>query len=92
LVVYAAAVAPSLARHTDLVSWVEHMTAGPEARPGQIVVRYASGAFPEIPGLNSRTIRFPVYAQSAHAVSLTQPLDLYQDVSSWLKEHGIDLP
>ena len=92
LVVYAAAVAPSLARHTDLVSWVEHMTAGPEARPGHIVVRYASGAFPEIPGLNSRTIRFPVYAQSAHAVSLTQPLDLYQDVSSWLKEHGIDLP
>ena len=92
LVVYAAAVAPSLARHTDLVSSVEHVTSGPEARPGQIVVRYLPGAFPEIPDLTSRTIRFPVYSQSCHAVSLTQPLDLYQDVSLWLKEHGIDLP
>jgi len=92
LVVYAAAVAPSLARHTGLVSSVEHVTAGSEARPGQIVVHYVSGAFPEIPGLSSRTIRFPIYTQSAHAVSLTQPLDLYQDVRSWLREHGIDLP
>jgi hypothetical protein len=92
LVVYAAALAPSLARHADLVSSVEQVTAGPEARPGQIVVQYVPGAFPEITGLTSRTIRFPVYAQSAHAVSLTQPLDLYQDVRAWLNEHGIDLP
>jgi pimeloyl-ACP methyl ester carboxylesterase len=92
LVVYAAAVPPCLARHTELVSSVEHVTVGPEARPGQIVVHYAPGAFPELPDITSRTIRFPIYAQSAHAVSLTQPLDFYQDVSLWLKEHGIDLP
>ncbi len=92
LVVYAAAVAPSLARHTDLVSSVEQVTSGPEARPGQIIVHYRPDAFPGISDLTSRTIRFPIYSQSAHAVSLTQPLDLYQDVSIWLKEHGIDLP
>jgi pimeloyl-ACP methyl ester carboxylesterase len=92
LVVYAAALAPSLGRHTELVSSVEHVTSGPEARPGQIVVHYLPHVFPEIPDLTSRTIRFPVYAQSAHAVSLTQPLDFYQDVSSWLRDHGIDLP
>jgi len=92
LVVYAAALAPSLARHTELVSSVEQVSGGPEARPGQIIVHYAPGAFSEIPDLTSRTIRFPVYSQSAHAVSLTQPLDLYQDVRDWLKENGLDLP
>jgi hypothetical protein len=92
LVVYTAAVAPSLARHADLVSSVEHVTDGPEARPGRIVVRYVPGAFPEIPGLAARTIRFPLYSRSCHAVSLTQPQDLYQDVGAWLREHGINLP
>jgi len=91
LVVYSPAVAPCLARHTELVSSVERVTTGPEARPGQIIVRYLPHAFAELPDLTSRTIRFPIYAQSCHAVSLTQPLDLFQDVSAWLKEHGIDL-
>jgi hypothetical protein len=92
LVVYSAAVAPCLARHTELVSSVERVTTGPESRPGQIIVRYLPHAFPDLPDLTSRTIRFPIYAQSCHAVSLTQPFDLFQDVSAWLKEHGIDLP
>jgi hypothetical protein len=92
LVVYAAAVPPCLARHTELVSSVEQVTGGPEPRPGQIVVHYLPHAFPDVQNLTSRTIRFPIYAQSCHAVSLTQPLDLYQDVSAWLKENGIELP
>jgi hypothetical protein len=86
LVVYAAALPPALARHGDILASVRHERRGPEARPGRIVLEYLPGAFSDIPALASRTIRFPLYDSSAHAVSLTQPLELFADVGAWLQE------
>lgn len=91
IVVYTAALPPSLAKHADILSSVEHVTLGGEARPGKIVLTYVPSAFPEIPSLATRTIRFPVYDKSCHAVSLTQPMDLFADVSGWLKENGLTI-
>lgn len=91
LVVYTKAIPPSLARHTDIVSSVQHVTTGTEERPGKIVLYYQPSAFPDISGLTERTIRFPLYASSCHAVSLTQPAEFLADVCQWLCENGIDL-
>ncbi len=88
LVVYTAALPPSLAKHGDILVSALHVTVGGEARPGKIILNYQSSAFPDIPGLTTRIIRFPHYDKSCHAVSLTQPLDLYTDVSDWLRENG----
>jgi len=86
LVVYAAALPGALARHDDILASVRHERRGPEARPGRIDLEYLPGAFADLPGLATRAIRFPLYAHSAHAVSLTQPLDLFADVGDWLRE------
>jgi hypothetical protein len=86
LVVYTAALPPALARHGDILASVRHERRGPEARPGSIVLEYRPGAFAELPTLTSRTIRFPLYDQSCHAVSLTQPADLFADIGAWLQE------
>ncbi len=88
LVVYTEALPSALALHNDILASVRHEHQGPEARPGRIVLEYRSGAFADLPDLASRTIRFPFYDHSAHAVSLTQPLDLYADVGAWLQEAG----
>jgi hypothetical protein len=93
LVVYSAAIPPSLARHDDIVESVQHIiqpTNG-EVRPGYIVLNYHPSAFPNTQNLDTRTIRFPLYASSCHAVSLTQPEELLNDVSAWLTQKGIDL-
>lgn len=93
LVVYPYAIPPSLAMYDDILEsllHVEHPLFG-EARPGYIILNYRSSAFPHILGLGTRTIRFPLYAHSCHAVSLTQPEELLEDVSSWLADHGIDV-
>jgi len=86
LVVYSEALAPALARHSDILVAARHERRGPEARPGKIVLEYRPGAFSDLPGLGIRTIRFPVYEHSCHAVSLTQPLDFFADVGAWLQE------
>ncbi|MBN1272920.1 MAG: hypothetical protein JXB26_11690 [Candidatus Aminicenantes bacterium] len=91
LVCYSKALPPSLGRHTDIVSSVEHVTTGTEDRPGKIELHYQPSAFPDVPGLTARTIRFPLYATSCHAVPLTQPADFLNDVCSWLQNHGIDV-
>jgi len=90
LVVYSKAFAPSLALYTDIVSSARE-TRTPlsgESRPGRIIVSFRQDAFPGLPAVGSRTIRFPHYDKSCHAVSLTQPADLYQDVSAWLRLMG----
>jgi len=89
LVVYAAALPPALARHTEILESVEHVRAGGEARPGRIVLTYRPSAFADIAGLTMRTIRFPIYDKSCHAVSLTQPQELMMDVTNWLRENGL---
>ena len=97
LVVYSEAIPPSLARHSNILESVEHLKypLHGEERPGYIQLRYRPGAFPSLLGLEMRMIRFPIYAQSCHAVSLTQPEALLNDVFEWLeeryKEDGIGL-
>jgi hypothetical protein len=88
LVIYAAALPSALARHSDILASARHERRGPEDRPGRIVLEYRPGAFDDLPGLSSRSIRFPLYEHSCHAVSLTQPLDLFADVGAWLEETG----
>lgn len=90
LVVYTAALPPALARHGDILASVRHEKHGQESRPGKIVLEYRPGAFADIPDLTTCTIRFPLYDHSCHAVSLTQPLDLFADVGAWLDEKGAD--
>ncbi|MCP4901269.1 MAG: S10 family peptidase [bacterium] len=89
--VYAPAIPPAFARHTDIVSSVSHEEALPvdEDRPGQIVLNYSPQAFLDLADLGTRTIRFPFYGQSCHAVSLTQPEEFFADVGKWLSQNGV---
>jgi pimeloyl-ACP methyl ester carboxylesterase len=90
LVVYSEAIAPALARHTEIVTGVRHERTQPAVdRPGQLVVSYRPDAYADVAPAGSRTIRFPLYAKSCHAVSLTQPEDLFADVSRWFSENGL---
>jgi nucleotidyltransferase/DNA polymerase involved in DNA repair len=91
LVVYTAALPSALARFTDIVADVYHDTTGMAARPGRIVLSYRSGAITDAAATTERIIRFPLYDRSCHAVSLTQPEDLFTDVSTWLREGGVVL-
>ncbi len=90
LVVYTDALPAALARHDNILASARHERQGEEARPGRIVLEYRAGAFPGIPGPGVRSIRFPGYGHSAHAVSLTQPLEFFADVGAWLQEAGAD--
>jgi hypothetical protein len=92
LVVYSAAIPPSLARHDHIVESVQHLKTPWQGkdRPGRIILKYLPSAFPDISNLDTRSIRFPLYDSSCHAVSLTQPEELYHDVSEWLKDKGLD--
>jgi len=89
LVVYTAALPTSLAKHAETLISAQHISQGGEARQGKILLNYQPSAFPDIPGLTTRTIRFPLYDKSCHAVSLTQPQELFTDVSDWLRENGL---
>jgi hypothetical protein len=93
LVVYTAALPESLAMHQDILESAQHVrrSTDGEERPGKIILNYRPSAFPDIQGLGTRIIRFPLYKDSCHAVSLTQPEDFIADVSEWLKEKGIDI-
>ncbi len=93
LVVYTPLLPQSLARHGDILDSVQHIkqSSDGEERPGKIILNYLPSAFPDIQGLDTRVIRFPVYNKSCHAVSLTQPEDFFADVSSWLKAKGFDI-
>ena len=89
--VYAAAIPPALARHTETLISSSHEPSLPmeEARPGQIVLRFRPNTFPDIPDLETRTIRFPAYLDSGHAVSLTQPGEFLTDSNRWLTQLGV---
>jgi Serine carboxypeptidase len=89
-VVYTAAMPGALALHTDVLSNVQLDTAGPPgaARPGRIVLTYRPST---IPGstVTTRTIRFPGYLLSGHAVTLTEPMEILDDVIEWLASTGV---
>jgi len=86
LVVYARALPQSLARHDDILESAvhDHDLETVANRNGRIVLTYRSGAFPDLPDLTTRVIRFPWYAESCHSVPLTQGIDFFQDVSGWM--------
>ncbi len=88
LVIYSPAIPPALGMHTDIVGSSLHETAavGNEERPGRIILNYREGAFPDIPALRTRTIRFPIYPESCHCVPLTEPAHIFDDVAAWLTE------
>ena len=90
LVVYSKAFAPSLARYWEIVdsARISKDPVGGESRPGRVLVTYKANAFPDIPAVGTRTIRFPLYDKSCHAVSLTQPVELFLDVAEWLRQRG----
>ena len=90
IVVYAPAIPGALARHSDILHDVIHDTSSPanQERPGEIILLYRAGAFPDIPELQSRVIRFPFYKNSPHAVSVTEPVELFNDVSEWLNSEN----
>ncbi|MCP4150764.1 MAG: S10 family peptidase [bacterium] len=88
LVIYAKSIPPALAMHTNILNSAIHNEApvGNEERGGRIILNYKADAFPHIPNLNTRTIRFPIYSTSCHCVPITQPLDFFNDVYTWLNE------
>jgi len=87
VVVYTNALPVGLNHHTDIVEQSTHLKSNPlqVERPGMIEVRYREGAF-GINDIGIRTIRFPLYSRSSHPVSLTEPMEFYQDVATWLQE------
>jgi hypothetical protein len=89
-VVYTPAMPGAFALHTDVLSNVQLDTAWPPgaARPGRIVLTYRPST---IPGstVTTRTIRFPSYLFSGHAVTLTEPMEMLDDVVDWLAATGI---
>jgi hypothetical protein len=93
LVVYTEALAPALARYDDILESVarETQAGNGEARPGAIILEYRPDAFPGISDIGTKKIRFPLYSSSCHAVSLTQPGELLEDVTAWLEEIGLVL-
>lgn len=89
--VYSRAIPPTLELYTGILDSVVHDTAkkSGEDRPGRIILDYKENAFPGINNLHTRTMRFPLYETSGHAVSVNQPVELFHDVSDWLIDTGL---
>ena len=89
IVVYSPGLPDALALHDDMLYGTEHDTGGPagEARPGQIHLQYRSSVVPGA-SVQSCVIRFPFYARSGHAVTLTEPGEILDDVIAWLRQTG----
>ena len=89
-VVYSAALPEALALHADILSGAQLDAAGPPgaARPGQILLSYRPSTIPGS-SVTARTIRFPGYLLSGHAVTLTEPMEILDDVIDWLAVTGI---
>jgi len=88
LVIYAPSLASALERHTDLVSsveWTQEPIDG-EARGGWLKINYADKAFGLSEAPQPAKVRFPLYAESCHAVEVTEPVELLEDVTEWLSE------
>jgi hypothetical protein len=92
IVVYSPSLPDSLAYHTSKLNRSTHEVDSPAQsdRPGQILLDYRSGS---VPGSNvtTRTIRFPRYTNSGHAVTMTEPGEFLDDVIIWLNTTGLPL-
>jgi hypothetical protein len=89
-VVYTAALPGALALHTDMLADVQLDPEGPPgaARPGRIVLTYLPSAVPGS-AVTTRSIRFPGYLLSGHAVTMTEPTEMLDDVIAWLASTGV---
>ena len=92
VVIYSPSIPRALGLHGDILSGSFHDRAGPAGaeRPGQILLDYRSG---RVPGstVTRRTIRFPYYSNSGHAVTLTEPGEMLADVIAWLGTTGMNV-
>lgn len=89
-VVYTAALPGALALHADMLEDVHLDEEGPPgaARPGRIVLTYLPAAVPGS-AVTTRSIRFPSYLLSGHAVTMTEPMEMLDDVIAWLASTGV---
>ena len=89
VVVYSPAIPRALGLFTDILIRSEHDEIGPveASRPGQIHLSYR---FNGVPGstVTDRTIRFPRYRNSGHAVTMTEHSEMLADVWDWLQQTG----
>jgi hypothetical protein len=89
IVVYCPSLPDALAYHASKLNRSTHDAVGPPQaeRPGQILLEYRPGS---VPGSNvtTRTIRFPNYTNSGHAVPMTEPGEILDDVIAWLEKTG----
>lgn len=89
IVVYSPSLPDALAYHTSKLTQTTLETDRPARsdRPGQILLHYRSGS---VPGSNAttRTIRFPRYTNSGHAVTMTEPGEFLEDVVDWFNATG----
>ncbi len=90
IVVFTPSLPGALGLHTSILSGSVYDTTGPAgaARPGQIILSYRPSSVPES-SVTSRTIRFPLYSLSGHAVTMTEPMEMLEDVIAWLRDTGI---
>jgi hypothetical protein len=89
IVVYCPSLPDALTYHTSKINSSTFDAVGPPQaeRPGQILLDYKPGS---VPGSNvtTRTIRFPRYTKSGHAVPMTEPGEMLDDVIVWLNKTG----
>lgn len=90
IVVYSPCLPDALTYHTSKLDRSTHEDVHPlqAERPGQILLNYKPGSVPGS-NVNTRTIRFPRYTNSGHAVTMTEPAEILNDVISWLAATGL---
>ncbi|MFC2160476.1 hypothetical protein ACFLRX_02360 [Acidobacteriota bacterium] len=93
IVVYSPSLPDALALHSDILFSSIHDSTGPSgaARPGQIHLNYRASSVPGA-DVSTTTIRFPRYTKSGHAVTLTEPKEMLDDVKTWLGKSGVTFP
>jgi hypothetical protein len=89
IVVYCPSLPDALTYHTSKLNSSTLDAVGPPQaeRPGQILLDYKPGS---VPGSNvtTRIIRFPRYSKSGHAVPMTEPGEMLDDVRAWIEKTG----
>jgi hypothetical protein len=89
-VVYGPSLPDALSYHTSKLDRSTLDAVGPPQaeRPGQIILDYKPGSVPGS-SVTTRTIRFPRYTKSGHAVTMTEPGEILADVTVWLEKTGL---
>jgi hypothetical protein len=92
IVVYSPSLPDALAYHTSKLnrSTLDVDRPARSDRPGQILLNYRSGIVPDS-NVTTRTIRFPRYTNSGHAVTMTEPGEILDDVIAWLSTTGFTM-